>query len=369
MWSPRTFSVLIKNKTKMNEAPNPEMVVLARESRGLTQEELAQALSVTQAYVSKYENGFLRIPDNVLKSLSQVLDYPRHFFSQTERVYGFGSSCFYHRKRKGIPLSDLRRLQAKINVLRIQLSKLLRGAAIKANNAFEPMDIEDYEGSAEYVAQSLRAAWHLPIGPIQNLTEVIESAGGIIFKFSFGTNKLDAISQWISGLPPMFFVNSDVPGDRLRFTLAHELGHLIMHRVPTMDIEREADRFAGEFLMPAKQIGPHLTQLSLPKLAALKSYWKVAMQAIIVRAHVLGRITERHYRSLFTLIGKRGFRTNEPVYIPPEEPVLLEKIIKVHRQDHNYSIANLSSLVGLHEHEFKDIYLRSDQKIVSLAAS
>jgi Zn-dependent peptidase ImmA (M78 family) len=347
--------------------PNPEMVVLARESRGMTQEELAVALSTTQAYVSKYESGFLRIPESVLDLLCQVLKYPPEFFFQPDTVYGCGSSCFYHRKRKGITLSELRKLQAITNVLRIQVSRLLKGAALRANNAFEPMDIGDYENSAEYIAQSIRAIWRLPLGPIQNLTAVIESAGGIIFKTSFGTNKLDAISQWLPGLPPMFFANSDVPGDRLRFTLAHELGHLIMHRVPTMEIEKEADRFAAEFLMPRKEIAPHLSNLSLDKLAKLKTYWKVSIQALLVRARDLKRITDRQYRTFFMLIGKRGFRTNEPIYIEPEEPVLLNRMIEIHRNEHDYSQKDLSKLVALNEDEFEKTYLQHEQKITSIA--
>jgi Zn-dependent peptidase ImmA (M78 family)/DNA-binding XRE family transcriptional regulator len=352
----------------MIKMSNPEMVVLARESRGMTQEELAKSISVTQAYVSKYENGFLRIPDDVLTLISNVLDYPKEFFFLTDPVFGFGSSCFYHRKRKAIPMSELRRLQAKTNVLRIQLWRLLKGATIKPQIAFEPMDILDYEGSAEFVARSLRAMWHLPLGPVQNLTSVIESAGGIIFKFKFGTNKLDAISQWLPGLPPMFFVNSEAPGDRMRFTLAHELGHLIMHRVPTMDIEGQADRFAAELLMPAKEIRPHLTQLSLPKLANLKAYWKVSMQSIIYRAHALGKITQRQCRGFFTTMGKKGYRMEEPIYIPPEEPVLVKRIIEVHEQDHEYSVADLRRLVLANENDFSEIYQRDDHNVIKNVA-
>ena len=227
------------------------------------------------------------------------------------------------------------------------------------------MDIGDYEGSAQYVGQSLRAAWNLPLGPIQNLTSVLESAGSIIFKFNFGTNKLDAISQWSPGLPPMFFINSDVPGDRLRFTLAHELGHLIMHRIPTADIEGEADAFAAEFLMPAREIGPHLSNLSLAKLAALKSYWKVSMQSIIVTAFRLGRITERQRRVFFAMLGKRGYRTDEPVFIPQEQPRLLRRVVEVHQQGHGYSLDDICRLVLANERDFKDIYLRDDNKVIS----
>jgi Zn-dependent peptidase ImmA (M78 family)/transcriptional regulator with XRE-family HTH domain len=340
------------------------MIILARESRGLTQTELAESLATTQAYVSKYESGFLRVPEEVLGKLCETLDYPRSFFLQTDSVCGFGSSCFYHRKRQGIPMSDLRRLQAKVNILRIQLTKLLRGAAIDAKARFQPMEIGDYDGSAEFIAQSVRASWFLPLGPVQNLTAGIESAGGIVFKIPFGTRKLDAISQWLPGLPPMFFMNSEVPGDRLRWTLAHEVGHMVMHGVPTVDMEREADRFAAEFLLPQKEIRPQLNQLSLAKLASLKAYWKVSMQAILRVALELGRVTERQYRQFYMLIGKRGYRTNEPVAIPSEEPTLLKQIVEIHLREHGYSRKDLSALVACSEQEFQQTYLHDERNII-----
>ena len=48
-------------------------------------------------------------------------------------------------------------------------------------------------------------------------------------------------------------MNSDMPGDRHRFNLAHELGHALMHRHSTGECESEANRFAAEFLMPKEE--------------------------------------------------------------------------------------------------------------------
>jgi Zn-dependent peptidase ImmA (M78 family) len=225
------------------------------------------------------------------------------------------------------------------------------------------MDIGDYHDSPEYIAQLVRGAWALPTGPIQNLTGAIEGAGGIVVRCSFGTDKLDAISQWIPGMPPLFFVNAEIPTDRFRFSLAHELGHVIMHQIPTVDLEREADRFASEFLMPARQIGPHLAPLSVPKLAQLKPYWKVAMSAMARRANDLGKISPRHYKTLLAQMGSARIRINEPVQLPPEEPELLFKIIGAHRSEHGYSISEISRLVDFHESEFRQRYLQETQRL------
>jgi Zn-dependent peptidase ImmA (M78 family) len=191
---------------------------------------------------------------------------------------------------------------------------------------------------------------------VQNLVGAIEDAGGIVFRCSFETKKVDAISQWLPGLPPLFFVNSDIPGDRCRFTLAHELGHLIMHQIPTPDIETEANRFAAEFLMPEKEIGPHLRQLSLQRLAAMKPYWKVAMSAILKRANDLHKISPFMYRKLNTQINKYDLRINEPVHIAIEEPEVVKDIIDAHRVDHGYSFAELLDLMRSTERRYRRFF-------------
>ena len=182
-------------------------------------------------------------------------------------------------------------------------------------------------------------------GPINNLTVAIENAGGIIIPCSFGTRKIDAMSQWAVDLPPLIFLNKEVPGDRLRFSLAHEIGHIIMHQVPTNDIEREADKFAAEFLMPKAEIAPYLTNLSIPKLANLKPYWKVSMAALLMRAGDLKKITDRQKQYLWTEMGKRGYRVKEPIDIPMEKPKTINDIVDAHLGGLGYSVAELSSLV------------------------
>jgi Zn-dependent peptidase ImmA (M78 family)/transcriptional regulator with XRE-family HTH domain len=355
----------------MNEVVNPEMLALARESRGMTQKDLAERLTVAQSHVSKYENGLLTIPHPELIKLARVLDYPEAFFYQTDPVFGYGSSCLYHRKRQSIPLMDLRTILAQINVIRIQISKLLKGAEIRSENKFPRMDIGDYEGSPEQVAKLVRASWYLPPGPIQNLIGSIENAGGIVVKCKFSTRKLDAVSQWLPGLPPLFFVNASSSPDRVRFTLAHEVGHLVMHRVPTIDLESEADRFAAEFLMPASDIRPYLSQLSLAKLASLKPYWKVSMQAILRRAFDLKKISEAKYRNANIQISKYLYRTKEPVQIPAEDPTLLDSIFSAYTKEHGYTYADLQKLMRTNADQFRELYFHNfgtELKVVAFAS-
>jgi len=345
----------------MNRTVNPDMIVLARESRGLTQSDLASMLGVTQAIISRYESKLRDVPPEQLAELSRVLDYPEEFFYQPDTIRAAGSSCLHHRKRQSMPIGDLKRIHAKINIVRIQMSRLMRGVAIERECDFPRMDVEDYADGPEEVARHVRKAWKLGTGPIRSMVGIIEDAGGVIFRCSFGTRKLDAISQWVPGLPPLFFVNDEAPTDRMRYSLAHELGHVVMHCVPTPNLEQEADRFAAELLMPAVDIRPHLRPLSVPKAAALKPHWKVSMAAIIKRAFDLKLIGESYYRKLFTQMSKLGYRKVEPAALPDEEPTMLRDIVQTYLRHHQYSIRELSAHVRLNEREFRKQYLPEQQ--------
>jgi Zn-dependent peptidase ImmA (M78 family)/DNA-binding XRE family transcriptional regulator len=338
----------------MDRRVNHEMIVLARESRGITQTALASAIAVTQATQSKFETGALVIGDEHLSMTAKVLHYPEEFFYQTDQVRWNGSGCMYHRKRQALSATDYRQLLARVNILRMNMWRLLQAVEIDAENKFFRMDIGEY-GSPSKVAALLRNVWNLPLGPIENITAAIEAAGGIVMKCSFGTSRLDAFSQWPPGMPPMFFVNEAVPPDRYRWTLAHEIGHILMHLVPTDNLEREADEFAAEFLMPKREIYSHFGRpFSLPKAAELKAYWRVSMAALIRRAHDLGRIGDSYYRGLMTQLSRAGWRTVEPVALADEKPTIMRDVVNVHMTTHGYSVAHLSKMALLHEDEFME---------------
>lgn len=345
----------------MEHQQNPEMLILARESRGLSQQALADLAGVRQPTLSQAETGKTPLGRDALSRLAEQTGYPERFFRLNERVYGGGSACLYHRKRVTLPVSEYRRLVAKINVLRIQIAQLMRGVEIGASNQFPRMDIDEY-GSPSLVAQSLRAMWKLPAGPIKNLTTAIESAGGLVVHFDFGTRKLDAMSQWLPSLPPLFFVNSEIPADRWRFTLAHELGHLIMHVVPSIDLEREADEFAAELLMPSGEIRTQLSPLTLPRLVDLKRHWRVSMAALARRAKDLGRISADQYRRVVTRMSAMGFRLNEPHPLEPEQPTLLGAIVAAQLRDNGHTASSLADLACCLPREFALTYLPAESR-------
>ncbi len=339
---------------------NREMFILARECRALTQTRLAENAAMSQAEISKFETGIKMPSEEQVRILASHLKFPVEFFYLGEPVRSFGSGCVYHRKRQSAADTKLRQLLALMNVRRIQIKQLLGAVNPKNDYAFEHLDVDEYDCDPSKVAMTLRAIWKLPPGPVQNVIRVIENAGGIILRCNFGTEKVDAISQWLPGLPPVFLVNNTIPTDRMRWTLTHEVGHIVMHRFPTEKMEREADEFAAEFLMPARAIRPQLSDLTLAKLASLKPFWRVAMSALLRRASDLGTIAPRTKQYLWTQMGMRGYRTHEPVDIPPEEPTLLRELIEFHREKLGHGTRELAKIMKVKEWELSKEYLRDE---------
>jgi Zn-dependent peptidase ImmA (M78 family) len=326
---------------------NREMLTLARESRNFTQMQLAGDLSISQAEVSKYETGIKTPTSEMVDKIAHVLEYTSGFFHLNESIRSFGSGCVYHRKKQSATETKLQHLLALINVKRIQVKQLMKAANSRTTFGFDPLDIDEHRGGASEVARKLRVLWHLPPGPIQNLIRAVEDAGGIVIECHFGTDKVDALSQSLPGSPPIFLINSAIPTDRMRFTLAHEIGHIIMHRLPVENgnMERQADQFAAEFLMPEDQIRPQLSFVNLQKLASLKPYWRVSMNSLLYRAAEIGTIDSRRKSYLWMLMGQAGYRKNEPVEIPAEEPLALSELLELHLETLNYHQSEIDSLL------------------------
>jgi Zn-dependent peptidase ImmA (M78 family) len=324
---------------------NPDMLILAREYRGLNQTGLARLTPYDQSVISRFENGVIALAEEAVRVFSRALDFPVGFFEQTDKIYGLGCSFLFHRKRQTMPVLALRQVAAEVNVTRLRISRMLRG--VEPEHEYEIVPKEPgVDGTPEQVAALVRASWRIRSGPIVNLTGAVESAGGMVIHCLFTNRKVDGISMWVTGDPPMFFLNEAAPGDRDRWTLAHELGHIIMHRNARPEIEDEADRFAAEFLMPAKDIRPELQNMTLARAAALKLKWRVSMIAIIRRAKQLEMLGHNQYRYLCMEMSRNGWKLREPNEIPRESANSLKALIEFHRCENGYDIDGLGRLAN-----------------------
>lgn len=303
-----------------------DVLLVLRRAADLTQEELAERLSITQAALSRYENDLRAPDDDMLDRIAAELGVTAAFLRHEFRMRGAIAADAHMRRQKTARPSDWKRVEARLNMARMQSAYLVERVPLTASNFVIQVDVDDHTPSQ--AAEMLRATWRMPIGPVKNLTRWIESAGVIVLEEDFGSSRIDGMSQWASE-HAVILLNAALPVDRRRLTLAHELGHLVLHaeRVDE-DAEAQANEFAAAFLMPEHVIGPELRALTVGKLSSLKSEWGVSMQAILERAHHLGKIGAEERRRFYKQISARGWRTREPGSdrLAPEQPELAPAI-------------------------------------------
>lgn len=323
---------------------NPDCVKVARQARGMSQTRLAEISGLSQGAISKFESGLLEPSADALGKLSEALGFPQEFFFASDRIFGLPLSVQY-RKKANVGQRATEQLEAEINLRIMHLRRLLKSVDFEPDLPFPNLDLDDFVGGPEGLAQLVRRLWQVPSGPIRNLTGYVERAGCVVFACDFQSIGVDGLTIQPQGLPTCIFLNSGMPGDRQRFTLAHEVGHAIMHRLPSATMESEADRFAAALLMPASDVRPQLAGgLSLARLAALKPVWRVSMAALLVRARTLNVLSESQASYLWRQFSKHGYRTREPeeVSVPAEVPVVLPQILRTHLSDLGYSLAELA---------------------------
>jgi Zn-dependent peptidase ImmA (M78 family) len=328
---------------------NAALLKLAREAKGWPQTQLAEAARVGQGSVSKYEKGLMVPSPHQVEALASALSMPPSFFAQTE----VRPAAVLYRSRVLRSARREAQVRARLNLARLAALRLLADVEVDIEGRFP--DSDRHFASPEQAAVELRAGWWMPPGPVSSISEAIESAGGVVLRADLGCDEVDAAYLHPLGDPVRwFFVNTRVrAGDRVRFSLAHELGHAVMHEVglvpDTLQAERESNTFSGAFTMPADDLRADLPRgrITVPHLVDLKRRWGMSMGAIAMRAHQIGVISRHDLSSVFREIGWRGYRTQEPVEVDLEQPVIFDAALEIHRTEHRLTDDDLAAVAGM----------------------
>ncbi len=329
---------------------NTKMFILAREARGISQVELADKIGTSQVNINRWETGVFDINSEAFVQIAEVLDFPESFFFQEGEIV---PPTFY-RKRDKVAKKILDVVNANINIYRLHI-----GALLDATKHTEPTVPNYGDLTPQEAAQALRKKWKVAKGAIENLTDILEANGVIVASFDFETERVDSRSILTDAKHPIIFTNKSLLGDRLRFTLAYELGHLVMHAFnkPNFDIDpgHNANLFAAELLMPEKDIIADFKQgVTLQTLANLKTKWKVSMQALLYRASDLELLSPNQKRYLLSQFNDMGIRRREPLELDilKEQPKLLRDLITKYRTRQKMSMKDIAAYFHLHEQEF-----------------
>jgi len=203
----------------------------------------------------------------------------------------------------------------------------------------------------------------MPKGEVSNLIDLLEANGIMTLAVDFKTDRVDSRSILISNKYPVIFYNKALLGDRLRFTLAYELGHIVMHTrqalLSSEEVGHEANLFAAEFLMPEKEIQADFNEtVNLDLLARLKKKWKVSMQAILYRANDLNMLTDNQKRYIVGQFNALKIRRREPVEldIAIERGSAVRDLITRYRTKQKMSVKEMADFFFLEQEEFLSRY-------------
>lgn len=312
----------------------PARLEMARAIRQMTATTLAAQAGTTAPWISQAENTKRTPSPELVREFARVLNFPVDFFYRPIEAVP-PTDAFHFRATSKLAKRDEQTARS-LSMLAIELSDWIE-ATYKAPEPAVPeiQDLLDAEATLppEQAAESLRGAWGLGTTPIKNLLQLLESKGVKVYSAGGPLQAIDAFS-FRHGATPVIFLNVHKSAERLRFDLAHELGHLVMHGgslqvEPGKEKEQAANEFASAFLMPrADVLGSIRGNLMLEDILILKRRWRVSAMALNLRAHRLGVISDWTYAALSRQLSSAGFRRGEPGSdLRPEASSLLTQVI------------------------------------------
>ena len=302
----------------------PGRLSLARRRRRLTKKGLANAIGVTPHTVLRYESGDILPSDNVVESLSQVLEFPIEFFFEDD---------VDEPTEEGASFRSLKAMSAKERDAALAASALAFIFTDWVEERFDlpNEDLIDLDGEdPEIAARSLRQKWGVGEQPIKNMVHLLEAKGVRVFSMVESTKTVDAYSLWRRNTPYIFLNTMKTP-ERGRFDAAHELGHLVLHKhggPRGRQVEDEANLFAASFLMPSADVLAILPRASyLNQIIQAKKRWAVSVAALNHRLHKLGITSDWQYRTFSIQLTEHGYRDAEPDGIVREQSVVWQKVL------------------------------------------
>jgi len=321
----------------------PSRIKQARVSREMSAGDLADRLELSRQVISQYELGKTTPSMAVLNSLSHVLKYPVSFFSKEPVSESTANSPVFFRSRKTTLQKTYNASIERIKLLGEIEAYLSRSVDLPKVN-LPKIDCESTSldiDSTEHLSLEVRRYWGLGVGPIINLLGTLERNGVSVSSITLRLSKIDGFSLWNNGRPTIVISNDRKSNTRIRFAASHELLHLILHsdmftredlknKETASMLEKEADIFAGAFLMPKESFSKDVYSSSIDHFIQLKAKWKAPIYAMIKRCEILGLLSERQIRYLSDQMTNRGYWKNEPLdNMPIEKPVAFKQAVEL----------------------------------------
>ncbi len=335
-------------------------------ARRLTQVQLAAMVGVSPATISKWRAGSQAPEREALDRLAGVVNVTPDWFTRptTEKV-----SLPLFRSNASAHVVARAMLEARLEWAQDIAVALMEfvdypDLNLPVRSFTEPEEITDED--IEKAACECRDLWRLGRVAVEDLALAVEGAGVIVIREETGIAQIEGLSAWSAVLGrPLILLSADKDnGYRSRFDLAHELGHLVLHRhiQRTTDrdrhklLERQAHQFAGAFLLPAETFASEVRMpATLDDLLLLKRRWGVSVAAIMMRLHALGLLDDEAKLMLFKRRSARWGGKSEPGDgdRKPEKPRLLRRTIDLLVDENVMPLDAIPRHIGLAAHDIE----------------
>ncbi|WP_448266401.1 helix-turn-helix domain-containing protein [Nostoc sp. DSM 114159] len=342
----------------------------ARKARNVTAVSLAEELGVTKQAISNYESGRQTPSPEIAEKICEILNFPMSFFLRQKKQIAAVETPYFYRSMSAATKSAREMAEEKLHWLLdfLALTEMfIEFPSVKFPDINPPADPTKI--SNEYIEEAsfkVRHYWGLGDGPISNSVWLLENNGAIIVRRSLEAETLDAFSLWFSGRPYIILGTDKNCAVRSRFDLAHELGHLILHRNISdiylnnpkyfKIIEEQANRFAGAIQFPYTSFSKEVMKTNLEMFRLLKRRWKLSIAMMIKRAEHLDFLTEEKAQSLWRSYTRRGWRNHEPFddELEVEIPKLVKNAVDLLIKEGILSRADISNELNIHHFDIED---------------
>lgn len=320
----------------------PARLEQALAARGLTKGQLASLVGVAASTVTKWSKGDQYPEAETFDRLASILNVQGEWL--TRPMLQSVSTPLYRSNASALKAARAK-LEARtewVQELSFLFAEHVDYPALKLpERPFkDPEQISNAD--IEAAAEECRKLWQLGRNPIQDLTMAAEGAGIIVVREETEITAIEGLSSWSHLLSrPIVLLSADkANGFRSRFDLAHEIGHLILHkhipRAENLDrhnqMEKQAHRFAGALLLPAETFANEVRiPPTLDNLLILKPRWGASVAAMMMRLHALGLLSDDEKLVLFKRRSARWGSKAEPGddKWEPEKPRLLRRTIEL----------------------------------------
>lgn len=350
----------------------PYRIRQARTSRRMSISDLSEELEVSKQLVSQYETGKTSPSMGKLNEISKILKYPVSFFYKPIPKNESASSVVFFRSNKTAKVKSKNAAKEKMEIFCEIVSYLENYVNLPETNLpkmeyenedLMPLSVEEIEN----YAMGLRKAWGLGVGPIDNLMVEVQKNGIHVSKISLKLEKIDAFSVWMNNKPYIFLNDDKNTNARIRFDIAHELGHLLMHadyytnedfeKSPIKEkLELEANMFAGAFLMPGQTFEKDVFSSSIDHFIQLKYKWKASIASMIYRCEALGILSNNQIKYLKDQMTKRSYWRREPLdnEMPVEKPFMCKQAIQLLLDNNILTPGQISEDIGCYPEEIEE---------------